>query len=391
MSFYKLPINYNTIKPEELTLFFYKNGFTPFISNNLFKYLNETKEQIDNNKDWSNFKKYTNPYEFIHTPYGNKLFVSKLKPLSRAYYKLLEIIHEFDLIDSNEQLKSFHLAEGPGGFIECMKDYRHNSKDQYYGMTLINQDNSSIPGWGKILQFLEENKNIILEKGKSGDGDLYNHTNLKYIIENYEGKFDFVTGDGGFDFSINYNLQEIYSLRLLFTQFIYCIFLLKKNGHFVLKIFDIFFQGSVDILYLCSYFFKEVYICKPRSSRYANSEKYLVCKYFKFSNMDQFKHRCVEILRLLENKNVDSIQIERFLKVKIPKIFMDKIEEINILLGQQQIENINQTISLISNYKYKKDRLENIKKKHVDMCIEWCKKYNIPYYQQKKNNMFLNG
>ena len=62
-----------------------------------------------------------------------------------------------------------------------------------------------------------------------------------------------------------------------------------------------------------------------------------------------------------------------------------------ILLGQQQIENINQTISLISNYKYKKDRLENIKKKHVDMCIEWCKKYNIPYYQQKKSNMFLHG
>ena len=241
MSYYKLPVNYNKLEPKDITLFFFKESISPTTSHNLFKYLNETKEQIDDNPDWANFKKYTNPYEFIHTPYGSKMFVSKLKPLSRAYYKLLEIIHEFDLVSQSGPVHSFHLAEGPGGFIECMKDYRRNPYDIYLGMTLLNEENTSIPGWSKIYNFLEENKNIILEKGITGNGDLYSHKNLNYVIEKYGGKLDFVTGDGGFDFSVNYNLQEIYSLRLLFTQLIYALFLLKENGNFVLKIFDIFF------------------------------------------------------------------------------------------------------------------------------------------------------
>ena len=140
---------------------------------------------------------------------------------------------------------------------------------------------------------------------------------------------------------------------------------------------------------MTSFFFKEVYIFKPKSSRYANSEKYLVCKGFKKYNMMDFKDRIIQIFRLLENKNVDGINIERFLKKEIPLIYKEKIEEINVLLGQQQIENINYTIYLISNYKYKKDRLETIKKKHVNMCIEWCIKYNIPYYENKKQNIFM--
>ena len=55
----------------------------------------------------------------------------------------------------------------------------------------------------------------------------------------------------------------------------------KKNGTFILKIFDIFNKTSIDIVYLLSYYYKTVYIVKPNTSRYANSEKYIVCRYFK--------------------------------------------------------------------------------------------------------------
>ena len=51
----------------------------------------------------------------------------------------------------------------------------------------------------------------------------------------------------------------------------------KRKGTFVLKIFDIFNKLSVDIIYLLSYYYKKVFIIKPNTSRYANSEKYIVC------------------------------------------------------------------------------------------------------------------
>ena len=49
----------------------------------------------------------------------------------------------------------------------------------------------------------------------------------------------------------------------------------KKNGHFVLKIFDIFEDCTIDILYLLSSFYEKVIVMKPYTSRYANSEKYV--------------------------------------------------------------------------------------------------------------------
>ena len=47
------------------------------------------------------------------------------------------------------------------------------------------------------------------------------------------------------------------------------------------KIFDIFTQATIDLLYLLSLLYEKVYIIKPNTSRIANSEKYVVCKKFK--------------------------------------------------------------------------------------------------------------
>ena len=58
---------------------------TTHISKTLCAYLKTIKKQIDNNMDlWDNMKKFTNPYEFIHTVIpGCKVATSQLKPLSR--------------------------------------------------------------------------------------------------------------------------------------------------------------------------------------------------------------------------------------------------------------------------------------------------------------------
>ena len=81
----------------------------------------------------------TNPYEYIHTNVPNsKSSICKLNPLSRSFYKMIELINTLNLFDNNsETIKSFHLAEGPGGFIEALSYIRKNPNDTYYGMTLM--------------------------------------------------------------------------------------------------------------------------------------------------------------------------------------------------------------------------------------------------------------
>ena len=50
-----------------------------------------------------------------------------------------------------------------------------------------------------------------------------------------KNKIDFITADGGFDFSINFNNQEAMAIRLIFTEVIYAIMLQKKKVHLLLK------------------------------------------------------------------------------------------------------------------------------------------------------------
>jgi hypothetical protein len=159
---------------------------------------------------------------------------------------------------------------------------------------------------------------------------------------------DFITADGGFDFSLDFNKQEISISKLLFAQVCFAVTLQKKGGTFVLKIFDCFMEHTVDILYILSSFYDKVYITKPQTSRYANSEKYIVCKDFLFSNNDHFYpflHSAFQKMSGVEEHKY----VHRFLNIPLSYYFTIKLEEYNAIFGQQQIENIHYTISLIEN------------------------------------------
>ena len=70
------------------------------ISTSLYKHINNIKQEIHkNNNYWDFYKKITNPYEYIHTPpiFNNNLSICKYKPLSRSFFKMIEIIHVFNI------------------------------------------------------------------------------------------------------------------------------------------------------------------------------------------------------------------------------------------------------------------------------------------------------
>ena len=135
--------------------FFDRTENNIYIGSSLFKYLNTTKKKIDDFPiSWSNIKKYTNEYEYIHTPLSiSKQAISKIKPLSRAFFKLIEIYNYINY-KNDENIKTFHLAEGPGGFIEATNYYRNNKNDLYYGMSLNDPLDQNVPGWSKAMFFL---------------------------------------------------------------------------------------------------------------------------------------------------------------------------------------------------------------------------------------------
>ena len=335
--------------------------------------LNELKIEINFFGDqWDIYKKYTNPYEYIHSNYTNKS-LCKLKPLSRSFYKMIEIINCYKLnkFFDTKNINTFHLAEGPGGFIEALVYLRNNKNDKYYGMTLVNND-KNVPGWKKSTYFLNNNKNVFIEKGLDDTGNLLVQKNLEYCHLKYKGSMDLITGDGGFDFSIDFNKQEVLSLKLIYAQICYALIMQKYGGTFVLKIFDIFTEPTIDFLYLLCSLYKNVFIMKPETSRIANSEKYIICKNYKINDDKELYKTIINSYTNIINNDY----IHRILNIKIPNYFLNKIEEINTLLGQYQMENISCTFTLIKSNNTTK--IENYKKNNLNKCIKWCTKHNLP-------------
>ena len=60
-----------------------------------------------------------------------------------------------------------------------------------------------------------------------------------------------------------------------------------------------------------------------------------------------------------------------------PRHFSIKLEECNAILGQQQIESISNTLGLMD--AASPQRLETMKRAHVQKCVAWCQKNRLPY------------
>ena len=361
------------------------------INKTLMSYLTRIKTEIDNRQNtWDRFKKYTNPYEYIHTTIPNtNISISKLKPLSRSYYKMIEMYNLFDLgAGLHAECNTFHIAEGPGGFMEAMCELRGLPSDEYVGITLTDDNNYSIPGWKKSKDFLEKHSNVVIETGATGNGDIMCAINLFHCCEKYCGLMDIVTADGGFDFSIDFNHQETVSAKLIFCQIAFAIAVQKEGGHFLIKFFDTFTQVSLDMLFLLSLLYEEVNLVKPNTSRYANSEKYVVCKNFRMSKTDSLL-LVSRFLDVIETSDFhEDMSITSVLSVDIPYFYSCKLQEYNAIFGQQQIETISLTLSLIDLNKH--ERIESMKKNNLQKCVSWCQKYNVPHNSVPVNsNMFL--
>ena len=453
------------------------------------------KQQIEQfQEEWDNIKKFTNPYEFIHTNITvSKTNISKLRPLSRSFYKMIEIATGVNLLDKyadtvktevdyHSGIRTFHLAEGPGGFIEAisylrgleyeriqnqpqvplqstpqspssvqilkrntefhdeyMKEIEHNKiskkifermkqepggtgsimnntnkqhnnsnheiygNDRYYGMTLINDD-PICPGWKKTKTFLDNNPNVIIETGEDKTGNLLSLANFQRCASLYKNKMDIITADGGFDFSLDFNNQENIATRLILAEVFFALAMQKKGGSFILKIFDIFHKPTVDILYLLSYYYSDVSVIKPYTSRIANSEKYVICQDFKLDDSSILIDQICRIFTSCLHETVGPTdttttaaahippQIASLLERRHDLYYLNKIEEMNAILSFQQIENISSTLSIITSYK-NAEKIEQYKKQNIQKCINWCERYNIPYFKQTAGipggNIFL--
>ena len=336
-------------------------------------------EPLEQNHTWESLKKKTNPYELVYTQEGNECPPSLciLKPLSRSYFKMLEILQISDFFNrlpkQLAKLRSGHVAEGPGGFMEAFlygADLRRLRVNKIFAMTL-KPTNNHIPGWRRTYHFLQRYPDVIkIHYGEDGTGDLYVPGNQKSFVDWIEGqKVALFTGDGGFDFSVDYENQEKSAFLLLVASSIIGLQVLQQEGMFVLKLFDIFSESTHYLLRLITACFRDWTLYKPATSRPCNSERYVVCRGFRRA----FPEILAELRRIQERGSAEGLFPQpgffSFFQEKEKDFLKNHMDFFHTI----QLERLERTLQLAT-----KPANEFSWKHHYSVAQQWCSQFHVP-------------
>jgi len=401
---YKLESNSDKDIDISLTLEYSKQSETPIEKYGYDEELNIYRSKIDNieGEIWKKVRWYINKYDFqVKDPIIN-----------RAFYKYWEIINEFDIFEEyvNREL-ILHCAEAPGGFIqgtniylqidrfvdEVKKKDENKNKIDEEGFTFVKRKkttkkdyiiysislNKDLPQY-KMYNLPTYNKNILnkyiyITYGKDNTGDINNIENVKHIERMTNASFYLITADGGFDEGTDFNNKEQLHYSLILNEIGTAIRLQKYDGHFILKMFDIFTETSIHLLYLLNLCYKNVHIYKPKTSRPTNSEKYIICKNFKLD--DNKRNEILE--KLLLPKLKKNLYMSFRLFDEIPEDFVENIRNINTILVKKQCEYLQYAIELCNNQDFFVEydlNINDLIEKRKEIFNEWAETYNLEAY-----------
>lgn len=269
------------------------------------------------------------------------------------------------LVREDELLYFADICAGPGGFSEYIL-WRKKWHCKGFGFTLRGMNDFKL---GEFFsgppETFEPHYGV---NGREGDGDIFKPDNLRefrrFVLENTDKKgIHFVMADGGFSVEGQENIQEILSKQLYLCQFLCALSILQINGHFVCKVFDIFTPFSVGLIYLLYRAFKKVCIHKPNTSRPANSERYVICKWKREGTKDiedyMFEVNC-QLASL--GKNEDIVEVVPLSILREDEDFYNYVVESNNRLGEWQVVGLAKIKAFAQNTDLYESRQSDLRK-----------------------------
>lgn len=294
--------------------------------------------------------------------------------VSSSWIKFWEIISEFKLIPislNNESFITFDNASLPGNIILVVN---------HYIKTLTNIKSHVWYACSNISDKINDPFKLIANystrwiMNKNVNGDITNLENITYIKSNLQESIHLYTSDLTLDTPKNYNNQELEHAKSNLGQILLGIYLLKKGGNFIVKMYTFFTDFSQSLILYCSGQFENFYIVKPMTSKITNIECYLVGIGFKGINDD---------ISILETR-LKTFNTDYIIPVKNKDIFNNSLK----ILYEPLISSLKQSIVLYNDIsgdfeEYYKKLKNDLKTQYTTITSKWLQSYPIKSLRQK--------
>lgn len=150
---------------------------------------------------------------------------------------------------------------------------------------------------------------------------------------------------------------------------------------------------TLKLLYILISFYEEIYIYKPFLSRLSISEKYIICKNFKYvrnKNKKSFELIIQSLEKCLENMNSNDYIYDIYPDLELSNNYINKIKFINIKLANLQQILINNIVKYIKENNYFGDKYHNYHDKQKNTISWWINIFYPTNVLDSKNKDLLN-
>lgn len=132
----------------------------------------------------------------------------------------------------------------------------------------------------------------------------------------------------------------------------------------------------MKMIYILNKCFDKVYITKPKTSRQANSEKYLVCK--GFIGMNDEMEKCIfRMFNKMENLvGLNKNFVVDFEGLNFSNELYVKLNDMNGNFIENQIDHLRRVMDMIIDDELD-EKIDEIKTEQVNNAVNWCLENNI--------------
>lgn len=306
---------------------------------------------------------FVNPCEYIFSPcpHTDKP-ICTLQTKSGLYFELIEV---FDLVDIKiTQGTCLIHSDFSDDVLKCINK-------QCHAMNIMVDGNQTVLQLRKkfLIEFQDSNSVSHVDP-LIHNQDLTN--GMDSAVFTADAKYGFLFHEVKHNTNLeNYVTEMVNALMIILNH-------QSDNGIAILKVNYLFHRPILDVIYILSSMYEKVYIVKPNTSNAMSHDKYIVCKN-KLPNTDLYKVN-YDILRINANKRIYSL-----IDHNLPLSFINRINDINVIIGERQLEYFDQALTIMSSSN-KYEAINAIVSKNIQKSASMCEKLGLPFV---KTNIFL--
>jgi len=322
MTYYTLPklfkyIQYNIIQQIQLHLDLQNSNQQITLLENLLNTLNTD----DSRKQYDEIKSKYSFTDLLNLKISDDIYHPK------TYFAFIEISKICKIFNSSH-LNTMHISDSYD-YLDALYQLRDNH-DNYI--------------------FLSENTICNTEPSYL----TYENTKeLDSLSHKYASKIDLI--------SINYD-----DMKSTVKFFLLALLFQNTNGNMIIKIKRLNNHISKEIIYILMSLYNNVLIIKPKIVNSVNEYKYIVATQ-KMVSVDKYSQYIIRLFNIL-NKLSSNQNIHHILKIDIPQILVNKIDECELIMSEN---TLNTHMKILNSIHVNNINLKSLEKKNESETNNW--------------------